>query len=73
VRYYRGTTDITTAVVAGTYKTTSIAKGSTFYITAKVLVKSTATVGSSVTRLVTSTSVGNTAKKDAVKLIGKRR
>ena len=72
VKYYRGTTDITSAVVAGTYTTTTIAKGSTFYITAKVLVKSTATVGSSVTRLVTLTSVGDAAKKDAVKLTGKR-
>ena len=72
VKYYRGTIDITSAVVAGTYSTSSLAVGSTFYITAKVLVKSTATVGSSVTRLVTVTSVGNTTKKDAVKLTGKR-
>jgi len=72
VKYYRGTTDITSAVVAGTYTTSSLAKGSTFFITAKVLVKSTATVGSSVTRLVTITSVGNTARKDAVRFTGKR-
>ena len=35
--------------------------------------KSTATIGSSVTRLVTLTAVGNSAKKDAVKLIGKHK
>jgi hypothetical protein len=72
VRYYRGATDITTAVVAGTYATPSLAVGASFAITAKVLVKSTATTGSSVTRLVTLTSVADSAKRDAVKLIGKR-
>ena len=72
VKYFRGTTDITAAVVAGTYKTTSLAPAATYLITAKVTVKSTAAVGSSVTRLVTLTSVGNGTKKDAVKFIGKR-
>ncbi len=72
VKYFRGTTDITTAVLAGTYKTTSLAQGATYLITAKVTVKSTATVGSSVTRLVTITSVGDNARKDAVKFTGKR-
>ena len=72
VKYYRGTTDITAAVVAGTYTTASLAPGATFLITAKVTVKSTAAVGSKVTRLVTFTSVGNSAKKDAVQFIGKR-
>ena len=72
VRYFRGTTDITTAVVAGTYKTTTLARGATSLITARVTVKSTATAGSSVTRLVTLISVGDGARKDAVMFIGKR-
>ncbi len=72
VKYFRGTTDITAAVVAGTYKTTSLAQAATYLITAKVTVKSTAAAGSSVTRLVTITSVGNSTRKDAVKFIGKR-
>jgi hypothetical protein len=72
VTYFRGTTDITAAVVAGTYTTPVLAPGVTFLITAKVKVKSTATVGSSVTRLVTVTSVADGTKKDAVKFIGKR-
>ena len=72
VKYYRGTTDITAAVVAGTYQTPSLAPTATYLITARVTVKSTAAVGSQVTRLVTLTSVGNSTKKDAVKFIGKR-
>jgi hypothetical protein len=72
VKYFRGTTDITAAVVTGTYQTPSLAPTATYLITAKVRVKSAAAAGSKVTRLVTLTSVGNSAKKDAVKLIGKR-
>jgi hypothetical protein len=72
VKYFRGTTDITAAVVAGNYQTPSLAPGATYLITATVTVKSAAAVGSRVTRLVTLTSVGNSTKRDAVKFIGKR-
>jgi hypothetical protein len=72
VRYFRGTTEITTAVVAGTYQTPLLAVGAKYLITTKVKVKSTATSGSSVTRLVTIRSVADTTKLDAVKFIGKR-
>ena len=72
VRYLRGTTEITAAVVAGTYKTPSLAPGAKYLITAKVKVKSSATVGSSVTRLMTISSVADPAKVDAVRFIGKR-
>jgi hypothetical protein len=72
VKYFRRTTDITAAVVAGTYQTSSLAPLGTYLIMAKVTVKSTASVGSKVARLLIVTSVGNSAKKDAVKLIGKR-
>ena len=73
VAYYHGATNITTKVVAGTYLTPSLAVGAAYLITAKVTVKSTATVGSSVTRLVTITSAASSTKKDAVKVIGKRK
>jgi hypothetical protein len=73
VKYYRGTTDITTKVVAGTYLTSSLAPGGTFVITAKVTVKSTATLGSKVTRLVTLTSFASATSKDAVTFVGKRK
>lgn len=72
VKYFQGTTDITPEVVAGTYRTPSLAPGATYLITAKVMVKQTAGVGSQVVRLVTITSVGSPTIKDAVKFIGKR-
>lgn len=72
VRYFRGTTEITAAVVGGTYQTPSLAPADKYLITAKVKVGSTATLGSSVSRLVTITSVGDANKLDAVKFTGKR-
>jgi len=72
IKYFHGTTDITAAVVAGTYTTPALAAGGTFLITAKVKVTSTAAVGSSVTRLITLTSGADGSKKDAVKFVVKR-
>ena len=72
VRYFSGTTEITSAVVAGTYQTSSLAPGAKKLITAKVKVKSTATVGSSVSRLVTISSDAAPSVVDAVRFIGKR-
>ena len=72
VKYYAGSTDITAKVVAGTYKTASLAKAATVLITAKVTIKTTAAAGSKVTRLATITSAASSSKKDAVKLVAKR-
>lgn len=72
VKYFSGSTDITAKVVAGTYRTPSLAPGAASLVTAKVTVKTTAPAGSKVTRLVTITSAGSSTKKDAVKLIAKR-
>ncbi len=72
VKYFQGTTDVTAAVVAGSCTTPALAPGATCLITAKVAVRSTAASGSKVTRLVTVTSNGDNAKKDAVKFIAKR-
>lgn len=72
VRYYKGTTEITSAVVAGTYQTASLAVGSATQVKAVVKVKSTATAGSSVSRLVTITSTHDGTKKDAVLFTVKR-
>ena len=72
VRYFSGTTEITSAVVAGTYQTSSLAPGAKKLITARVKVKSTATVGSSVSRLVTISSDAAPSIVDAVRFIGKR-
>ena len=72
VKYFKGSTDITRKVVAGTYRTSSLGVGAALTITVKVTVKSAAAVGTSVTRLLTITSAGNSASKDAVKLVGTR-
>lgn len=72
VTYFHGTTNITAAVVAGTYTTPSVKKTKAYVITVKVKVKSSATVGSSVSRLVTFTSVGDGTKQDVVGFTGKR-
>jgi hypothetical protein len=72
VTYYRGKTNITAKVVAGTYKITSLAPGASSMIKAKVRVKSTARVNSKLARLVTVSSTGSAGKKDAVKLIARR-
>jgi hypothetical protein len=63
VSYSRGSTNITPAVVAGTYRTPSLAPGATYLIHAKIVIKE---VGS-VTRLVTIRSVTSSTKLDAVK------
>ena len=72
VKFFSGATDITAAVVAGTYRTPSLAPTRTYLINAKVTVKSTAAVGSKITRLVTITSLGDSTRKDAVRFIAKR-
>ena len=61
VKYFRGTANVTSAVVAGTYRTPSLAPGATYLITAKVA------DGGNITRLVTITSVADPTKKDAIK------
>ena len=72
IKYFHGTTNITAAVLAGTYQTASLRRSGTFLITVKVKVTTSAATGSSVARLITLTSVGDTTKKDAVKFIAAR-
>jgi hypothetical protein len=66
LRFYRGSNDITASVVAGTYTTPSIAPGGALVITVDVIVKKGATLGSSISRLVTVASVADNAQKDAL-------
>ena len=72
VSYFHGTTNITAAVVAGTYTTSSLKKSTAYLITVKVKVLATATLGSSVSRLVTISSVGDGTAQDAVGFTGMR-
>ncbi len=60
--YFHGTTNITSAVVAGTFRTSSLAPGATYLIRARI------TKGSgNMTRLVTIRSVADVTKVDAVR------
>lgn len=72
VKYLRNGSDITAAVAAGTYQTTSLAPGATFLIVAKVTVKASATAGSQVVRLVTISSLDAVPLQDTVKFTAKR-
>jgi CSLREA domain-containing protein len=73
IKYYRGSNDITAKVVDGTYVTPTIAPGASLLITIDVIVKKGATLGSSVNRLVTITSVGDSAQVDAIGFGGARK
>jgi hypothetical protein len=73
LKFYRGSTDITTKVLAGTYVTPNVAAGAAVVITVDVVVKKGATVGSSISRLVTITSVNDNAQLDALGFIAGRK
>ena len=64
-KYFHGSTNITSAVVAGTYQTSSLAPGASAAITVKVDLDSMSATN---TRLITITSSSDSTKKDAVKL-----
>jgi len=72
VKYFRGTTEITASVVAGTYVTPILSPGETLGIRSTVKVKSTATIGSTVTRLLTVNSNTAAGAIDAVKFVVQR-
>lgn len=67
VKFFRGTTDITAAVKAGSYKTPKLKPGAVYNIKARVTLRSDAVNRDKAVRLVTLTSMGNPNKKDAVK------
>jgi opacity protein-like surface antigen len=60
-RYFHGTTNITTAVAAGTFKTTSLSPGASYRIQVRLYVIMASK------SLVTITSVGDSSRSDAVK------
>jgi hypothetical protein len=64
VTYFHGTTNITSQVVSGTYRTGTLAVGADEIITAKAAYLG----GQNLSRLVTATSVGG-GSKDAVKFV----
>ena len=64
VIYRYGTRDITAAVVAGTFRTPSLAPGATYLIHARITIGDG---GGNITRMVAIRSVANPAKIDTVK------
>ena len=72
VRYFNATTggsDITTAIVAGTWSTGLLAAGASVELRMEVTPSLTVPAGASYGVLVTGTSVGNVTKKDVVKAL----
>jgi hypothetical protein len=67
IRYYRNSTEITAAVVSGTFMTPKIAPGGAYAIEAVVKAKSSA--GPRATRFVTLTSVHDPTREDTVKFV----
>lgn len=66
IKYFKGTTDVTSAVVAGTFKTPLVAPGGQFVIKAKLSGVDAAETFSGY-RLVTVTSAADATKKDTVR------
>ena len=66
VKFFRGLTDITSAVFAGTYVTDSVAPGGTFAIKLKVKVLAGAQAGSNVNGMVSATSSSSVLISDTV-------
>jgi alpha-L-arabinofuranosidase len=64
-----GSTDITTAVTAGTYTINSLSPGASQLLRAVITVGRNTPVGSSQTCLITSTSKADSGKQDAVKAV----
>jgi hypothetical protein len=69
VRYFAGTTDITTAVVNGTYRLNGVAPGGARTFQMRVTVGSGAAIGSVKSSLVTATSVNTGNPADAVRTV----
>lgn len=67
VQYFKGTTNVTTNVTAGTYKTGTLAAGANQVLRLKIAVSSTATAGKIDTCAVTASSNHASTRKDVVK------
>lgn len=73
VVYRRGTTNITSAVVAGTFRTPTLAPGASTDLTVIVRPTKRATTGTTITRSVTTTSTGDPTRRDVVSFTAVRR
>jgi hypothetical protein len=69
VKYFRGSTNITSAVVGGTFTTPLLGPGEEHLIKVKVTRDADNFDTGNLRRLISLTSVGNSSKSDAVKLV----
>jgi uncharacterized membrane protein len=69
VKYFSGTTDITSAVVGGTYTLNNIPAGGAQSVQLQVTAASTAATGSAKSGLVTATSTHSGTSVDAIKTV----
>src|SRR5688572_2567924 len=69
VKYFRGQTNVTAAVVAGTFMTPSLGPGASYLIEARITRASEGFQSGDLVRLVKLTSVGNSSRTDTVKLV----
>jgi hypothetical protein len=67
VKYFKGTTNVTSSVTAGTYKTATLPEGASRVLKLNVAVSSTASPGTLDTCAVTASSNAAPTKKDVVK------
>jgi uncharacterized membrane protein len=67
VRYFSGSTNVTSSVVAGSYATSMLAPSARTSLSARVSVRSTAAVGTMRACLFTAGSQASPTKKDAVR------
>jgi hypothetical protein len=72
VRYFDGTTNVTAAVRNGTFTTPTLGHGDAFVIKVKITRDAENFDIATLRRLITSTSISNPNKSDAVKLVLKR-
>ena len=68
VRYYAGETEITAAVLAGTYTIADLPSGQSVMLKAKVVVKGGAVPGSKIKCAITATSLASPTLQDTVKV-----
>ena len=72
VKYFRGTRNITSAVVGGTFMTPLLGPGEEHLIKVKVTRDADGFEADTLRRLISLTSAGNASKSDAVKLVMKQ-
>jgi glutamyl endopeptidase len=72
VRWFAGTTEVTTAVRAGTYRSPNLNAGGTTVLRAVLTARGTSARGQAVTATMTVTSAANPAMKDVVKVTATR-